>query len=477
MVQLYQSSTREFTEYEQVDCRDENGVWMNGEVIEIKPDQIKVHFSGFARKFDAWISTNPDNVVKQWRFGNQFYLNQRIDVRDTMGKWLEARVVDLNDKQIKVHYRGFKDIWDEWINVSSDRIAEIGSKSKAFGVGKFDPNRISRFNAKEVQEFVSVFNQFDNKEALFKELLAEAGLEVFPIEGDGNCMFRSVSHQLYGSSQHHAVIRAKTLEYMRIEREYFANFIDGGLERFDEYIEYMSRNGAWGDDTEIQAMSEMYDRPFYIYAYSATPMRTFHEVEGSLPPIKVSYHGKCHYNSVVNTVWHEPLLPTPPGQFEEEFIRNHQARLAAGGVNMHLNSMRQAFDQRGQLDLEEAIRLSLDEMGSSLDGRVSAPSSIALHDDQLLTQAINASRQDWMSPHGGDDELQIALALSTQPQPHEIEDELQIALAMSAEQETLSPAVREALDAGFSLEAAQNAVMIVGDVPDLVIEFLCSSLV
>lgn len=458
MVKLYQSPERVFYKNEQVDCKDEHEVWMNAEILEIKPDQVKVHYSGYARKFDAWIPNSPDRLVKQWRHGAEFYLNQRIDVLDTTGKWIEARVVDINDTQIRVHYRGFKDRWEEWIEFNSDRIAEIGSKSQAYGVGKIDPTRLSRFNGKEVQEFARVVRQSEEKESRFTELLAESALKIFPIDGDGNCMFRAVSHQLYGDSQYHGLIRARTIEYMGIERDYFSHFIEGGLERFDEYLEYKATNGAWGDDTEIQAMSEIYDRPFHIYTYSATPMRTFHEIEGHLAPIRVSYHGKCHYNSVISTLEHQPLQSTIPGQLEQDFIRDHLARRAAGQDNHHLRSMREAFDQRGQFDLDEAIRLSLDELGSNIEVEEAIQTSLMQQDeDQLITQAIAASRQEWMSPSDADDELQAALA-------------------MSREQDELCLAVREAVSLGFSLEAAQNAVAIVGDCPEVVMDFLCSNL-
>lgn len=58
-------------------------------------------------------------------------------------------------------------------------------------------------------------------------------------------------------------------------------------------------DGIWGDDVEIQALSEIYNRPIEIYLYSVKPMRTFHEVSYNRnDPIKLSYHGKSHYNSV-----------------------------------------------------------------------------------------------------------------------------------------------------------------------------------
>lgn len=36
-------------------------------------------------------------------------------------------------------------------------------------------------------------------------------------------------------------------------------------------------DGVWGDDIELQALSEIYNRPIEIYAYNNEPMRTFHE--------------------------------------------------------------------------------------------------------------------------------------------------------------------------------------------------------
>ncbi len=40
--------------------------------------------------------------------------------------------------------------------------------------------------------------------------------------------------------------------------------------------------------------------PIEVYAYSAEPMRTFHEKNNFSvkKAIRVSYHGKSHYNSI-----------------------------------------------------------------------------------------------------------------------------------------------------------------------------------
>jgi OTU domain-containing protein 5 len=51
----------------------------------------------------------------------------------------------------------------------------------------------------------------------------------------------------------------------------------GGEDNFDEYIYRKRQDGVWGDDIELQALSEIYNSPIEIYAYRSEPMRTFHE--------------------------------------------------------------------------------------------------------------------------------------------------------------------------------------------------------
>jgi OTU domain-containing protein 5 len=64
------------------------------------------------------------------------------------------------------------------------------------------------------------------------------------------------------------------MDYIESERGFFSQFIVGD---FDAYVQRKRLNGVWGDDIELQAMSEIYDRPIEIYAYRSEPMRTFHE--------------------------------------------------------------------------------------------------------------------------------------------------------------------------------------------------------
>ena len=105
------------------------------------------------------------------------------------------------------------------------------------------------------------------------------------------------------------------MDYILSEKQYFASFIIGGEDEVEKYVDRKKVNGIWGDDIEIQALSEIYNRPIEIYAYSNVPMRTFHEQEGGAEPFRLSYHGKSHYNSVIPNNWckDDIYIKTNPG--------------------------------------------------------------------------------------------------------------------------------------------------------------------
>jgi OTU domain-containing protein 5 len=82
-----------------------------------------------------------------------------------------------------------------------------------------------------------IFNASDHF-IQYRRILAEIhGLEVVPVSGDGNCLFRSVSHQVYGDEQFHDVVRQKCLDYMEVESEFFSQFIEGGMATFSLYCQ------------------------------------------------------------------------------------------------------------------------------------------------------------------------------------------------------------------------------------------------
>lgn len=118
---------------EHIDCRDSVNKWLDAEVIGLRNNEIRVHFTGWSNKYDEWIEKNSDRVLKQWQKGMEFHLNNRLDVKDEMGKWLEARVIDvlqillqslklffkMSPSEIKVHFYNYSSKFDIWLEKNS----------------------------------------------------------------------------------------------------------------------------------------------------------------------------------------------------------------------------------------------------------------------------------------------------------------------------------------------------------------------
>jgi len=143
-----------------------------------------------------------------------------------------------------------------------------------------------------------------SEDRAFDEQLAQFGLRVVSIRGDGNCMFRSIADQLEGDQHAHWNFRTRIVDYIRSHREDFEPFIEDD-EGFDDYIQRMGSEGEWGGHQELFAASRALHMNFVIHQYDA-PRFEIHVEDGQghrgrpedSPCVHLSYHGEQHYNSV-----------------------------------------------------------------------------------------------------------------------------------------------------------------------------------
>lgn len=149
------------------------------------------------------------------------------------------------------------------------------------------------------------------KERKFLEALGKKKLHVIEVEGDGNCLFRAISHQLYLTEDNHEVLRRKCVEHLMAHKHRFSLFC---ADDYDEHVREMAKSCSWGDELEIRALEEILDRHITIYSSEATkldePINTNIEEEAVLRgvvPIMLSYHGQNHYNSIYDEKFPLPL--------------------------------------------------------------------------------------------------------------------------------------------------------------------------
>ena len=103
-------------------------------------------------------------------------------------------------------------------------------------------------------------------------------MKIEEMDSDGNCLFRAVAYQVYGEQDMCYFLRERCMEYVLASKDYFKDFIDTTIDgSIEMYCQRKSQDKVWGDDLEIEALSEIYGRPIEIYAYSSEPTRTFHE--------------------------------------------------------------------------------------------------------------------------------------------------------------------------------------------------------
>ncbi|KAJ6796776.1 OTU domain-containing protein 5 isoform X2 [Iris pallida] len=146
--------------------------------------------------------------------------------------------------------------------------------------------------------FVSSYDDAEREHMFELEIRRTKGLEVKRMMEDGNCLFRAVADQVYGDPDAYDMARQMCIDYMERERDHFSQFVTEG---FTSYCKRKRRDKVYGNNVEIQAFCEMYNRPIHIYCYSTEPINIFHgSYNTDTPPIRLSFHHGNHYNSLVD---------------------------------------------------------------------------------------------------------------------------------------------------------------------------------
>uniref|UniRef100_A0A6M2DKB4 ubiquitinyl hydrolase 1 n=1 Tax=Xenopsylla cheopis TaxID=163159 RepID=A0A6M2DKB4_XENCH len=141
--------------------------------------------------------------------------------------------------------------------------------------------------------------EWEARDKRFETLINSRGLEVREMVNDGACLFRAISDQIFGDQDMHSVVRQNTMDYIYQNRDYFAQYV---TEDFNSYVNRKRHENVHGNHVEIQAVSEMYNRPIEVYIYAAEPVNVFNATEhnSGYEPIRLSYQRGSHYNSIRN---------------------------------------------------------------------------------------------------------------------------------------------------------------------------------
>ncbi|CAF3896694.1 unnamed protein product [Rotaria sp. Silwood1] len=120
------------------------------------------------------------------------------------------------------------------------------------------------------------------------------------IQPDGNCFFRAISHQQYESENEHSSIRSQAVNYIKLNMNVFAPFIDKRRDpTIQRYIERMEQEGTYADHLSISATAVVINKNIIVHEIGQIPLL----IPGSRSlddQLHVWYDPKKkHYDSVV----------------------------------------------------------------------------------------------------------------------------------------------------------------------------------
>lgn len=415
----------------------------------------------------------------------RYYPGQELDVLDTVSKWAEASVVGVSENRVRITYVYWSEKWDEWLDFESSRIRPrgsmtfrntnpmVGQRVEAYdGFGWLEAEILA------VQKSNLVFVHYNNFHRKFDEWvdlhsrvrpfgrnrrqikregyvrsLEKRKLVLVRVAGDGNCLFRSVSHQVYGDDSHHAMVRSRCMDYMVAERAFFEPYV---AQDFDAYVAEKREDGAWGDEPELQALCELYDRSAQVWSYDgaggAKVIRAFHREEeatesSGVPPMRLSYFGDGHYDSVVVLGAPPPdstflarrqqpaegdrIMPLPPGVYESAkmdslLLRRRREREEDDG-----SASRRGDDEDTLPLLAESRRLFDEFRGVVVKDEDVENAIVASVKEEEMQSAIAVSSQE-------DADSRLALALKQSSEVQAAQDDASIAAAIHLSQRDLA---------------------------------------
>ncbi|CCW71954.1 unnamed protein product [Phytomonas sp. Hart1] len=86
---------------------------------------------------------------------------------------------------------------------------------------------------------------------------------------DGNCLFASLAHQLFGKAHLHHIIRSCIVAYMRENESDYKVFFNGENE-WQQYVSDMRKSGFWGDEICINAAARCFCVDIHVITSDAT---------------------------------------------------------------------------------------------------------------------------------------------------------------------------------------------------------------
>ncbi|KAJ3105012.1 OTU domain-containing protein 3 [Phlyctochytrium planicorne] len=139
-----------------------------------------------------------------------------------------------------------------------------------------------------------------------KEQLAQLGLRIKDMTGDGNCLFRSLADQLEGNPNNHTYHRAIVCNHIQKHRDLYEGFFFD--ETLDQHLARMKRDGSYGENLEVVASARankvdiaIHQAGLPVWLIKGSDFEAESPASATASPprlIHIVYHSWEHYSSV-----------------------------------------------------------------------------------------------------------------------------------------------------------------------------------
>ena len=130
--------------------------------------------------------------------------------------------------------------------------------------------------------------------------LHQLGLDSVEMAGDGNCQFRAIADNLFGSQSHHAVVREAATRHMKKHASFFGIYFEAAHE-FHAYLRDMGRSRTWGDELTLRAIVDGFGVVAHLITSDAEHWHSVYAAPSAQADARVlflAYIAPIHYNTL-----------------------------------------------------------------------------------------------------------------------------------------------------------------------------------
>ena len=129
--------------------------------------------------------------------------------------------------------------------------------------------------------------------------LARLGMRRVAMDGDGNCQFRSLAHNIFKDQERHAEVRALATAHIEERKEDFQIYFED-TRAFKRWLVGMKRDRTWGDELTLRAAVDALGMRVHVVQSTAQNWYLLYEPEEQKTKRSafISYVSPVHYDAL-----------------------------------------------------------------------------------------------------------------------------------------------------------------------------------